>query len=470
MSKLIESMRNKDALTHNGALTHSTSLNSVVDWFFVAGASRETNERDLISLFTKAFAESPELALKVLFWARDIRGGAGERNVFKTIMRYLKETHDALFNKLLKITPEYGYWKDVILLEDINNEDIVSWLSDELDKENSLLPKWFPRKGSWFVKMHKHRGMTPKELRKFLVSRTSVVEHKMTEKDWESIDYGKIPSIAFNRYKKAFARNDSERFNMFIESVEKGDDKINTKALFPYHLYRSFLKGEKSRVINAQWKALPDYVGEGSFLPMVDVSGSMESFYGTMSISLAPIDISVSLGVYLSERNKSVFKDAFITFTSTPTLQYLKGSVTDRFIQIKGEVGYNTNLQAAFKLILDVAVRNNLSQEDLPDNILVISDMEFDSYSINGTNLEGVKLKFKKAGYDIPRLVFWNVCGREGNVPANVKDDNVALVSGASPEIIKSLLGGEDFTPKGIMLRAIESERYNIISELYKNA
>lgn len=458
MSNLINAMRQKDALTANGALTNSTSLNAVVDMFFLAGASRTMSEQNIINVFVKAYAENPTLAVKCLFWARDVRGGAGERRFFQVIMKYLSTTDEKNYINLLGHTPEYGYWKDVFTLS-TPTPILLEWMENELASSNSsLLAKWFPRRGVWFSSMHKHLGITPKQFRKMIVEKTKVVETAMCNKEWNAIEYSKIPSQAFQKYKNAFKRNDESRFTDFINAVVKGEAKVNSSTLFPYQLFQSFEKGLDSNALIAQWNNLPDYVGEGSFLPVCDVSGSM---YGL------PMEISISLGVYLSERNKSVFKDAFITFSQTPKLQYLKGNVVERFNQLRrAEWGMNTNLQAVFNLVLSKAKQNNLSQSDLPENILIISDMEFDSACGSRTNFEVIRDEFEAAGYKMPKLTFWNVNGREGNVPVSADTKDVALISGASPSIVKNVLAGKDFTPKGIMLETLLSERYEKIMVL----
>ena len=458
MSNLINAMRQKDAFTANGALTNSTSLNAVVDMFFLAGASRRMSEQDIINVFVKAYSEDPTLAVKCLFWARDVRGGAGERRFFQIILNYIVKNHPSVFEFNARLIPEYGYWKDVftVLTPKATNLD---WMKNELEKENSgLLAKWFPRKGVWFSSMHKHLKLTPKQFRKMIVEKTKVVETAMCNKEWDAIEYSKIPSQAFQKYKRAFARNDEYRFTSFIDAVVKGEAKVNSGTLFPYQLYQSFNRGMDTNALLAQWINLPDYVGEGSFLPVCDVSGSMMGL---------PMDISVSLGVYLSERNKSVFKDAFITFSESPKLQYLKGNVIERFNQLRrAEWGMSTNLQSVFDLVLNKAKENNLSQSDLPETILIISDMEFNSACRYRTNFEAIQDKFEAAGYKMPKLAFWNVNGREGNVPVSADTKDVALISGASPSIVKNVLSGKDFTPKGIMLETLLSERYEKIMAL----
>jgi len=461
MSNLLNAMRQHDSETANGAVTHSTSLNAVVDMFFIAGASRQMTEQSIINVFVKAFDQDPVLAIKCLFWARDIRGGAGERRFFQIIMKHLIKSipYEELVDQLMVLVPEYGYWKDVFQLER-PTPDNLDWLVRQLDENpnKGLLAKWWPRKGEWFSHGHKFAKMTPKEFRKKLVNLTKVVETDMCNKEWSNITYSHVPSQAFQRYKKAFLRNDESRFTQFITKVIKGETKVNSSTLFPYQLYQSFYRGEDKNSIIAQWNNLPDYVGEGSFLPMCDVSGSMTGL---------PMDISVSLGVYLSERNKSIFKDAFLTFSGMPELQVLKGTVIDRFNQLRtAHWAMNTNLTAAFELILTKAKNAGLPQSDMPDTILIISDMEFDPAWMGKTNYETIQLMYENAGYVAPKIAFWNVKGREGNVPVNAKASNVALISGASPAIVKNVLAGKDFTPQGIMLETLNSDRYKVLGNL----
>lgn len=453
-SKLVVASRQNDTFTSNGAVTHSTSLNCLVDMFFLAGASRKMSELDIVKIFSAARAESKELAYKCLFWSRDVRGGAGERRFFHVIMKHVREHHSKEWKQLYKHIPTFGYWKD--LLQTAPNEELINFVIAHL-KEDGLLCKWMPRQGDWFRAVRRVMNIPPKDLRGILVRGTKVVEQQMCAKEWDKINYSHVPSIAFNNYKKAFARHDPNRFTQFLEDAVAGKEKINAGAIFPYQLYESFKKGENRDSIIAQWNNLPNYVGEGSFLPVCDVSGSMQGM---------PILISVSLGVYLSERNKSVFKNAFITFNGKPKMMYLNGTVVDRFQQLEQsdrEMCQNTDLQATFRLILDVALNNKLSQEDLPSTIVIISDMEFDAACGRTNNLEAIKKQYTQAGYITPKIVFWNVKGRVGNVPAQANEKDVALVSGASPAIVKNVLSGVDYTPRGICLETLLSERYSPI-------
>jgi hypothetical protein len=329
----------------------------------------------------------------------------------------------------------------------------------------NLMSKWLPRQkmiinGVNFTNhLKKYLGLSSKEYRKLIVSLSNTVEQQLCAKQWENVEYTKVPSQAMNKYRTAFYKHDESRFKMFIDSVSKGEATIKADAIFPYQLYQAINRDENKQAIEAQWMSLPNFMQDSKerILPMCDVSGSMNGL---------PMDISVSLGIYISERNTGIFKDAFITFTSHPTMQYLTGTFSQRCNQLKGAVGYDTNFVGAFEMILDKAVKNNLSQDEMPTMILVISDMEFNSSHIKGnsvTALNAIRQKYSDAGYVAPKIVFWNVNGRQSNVPTNVTDRNVALVSGASPSIMKSILAGKDFTPMGVMLTTLNSKRYENI-------
>lgn len=455
-SALIDATRQNDASTYNGALTHSTSLNNCLDLFFIAGASRNMSEQAIIRMFEGARTENLNLAYKILFWARDCRGGSGEKRFFQIVARHCYNNHFNEYKQIAMWIPKYGYWKDIFKIETPNDYNLER-LSSHLKQGDNLLAKWFPRKGEWFTAMHKFLEITPKALRKQIVELTNVVETKMCNKEWDKVDYSSVPSVAMNMYRNAYAKHDATRFNTFNEKVISGKAKINASVLHPHMLYQSYYNGQDVKAIEAQWMNLPNYMSDSTdrILPVCDVSGSMTGL---------PMDVSVSLGVYISERNKGVFKDAFITFSNTPSMNYLKGSVIDRFRQLSNaKWGMNTNIQAVFELILRSAIDNKLSQREMPTKILIISDMEFDSCA-RGTNLTGITSQYTSAGYKMPTLVFWNVSGRQGNVPASKNMKNVGLVSGFSPAILTSVLAGKSFTPQSLMIEAVTQERYNAIN------
>ena len=460
MNNLINATRSNNSLTDNGAVTHSTSLNYCLDLFFVAGASRRMSETEIIVMFERAFGEDQDIAVKILFWARDARGGAGERRFFQIIMKHIAVTYPEMFEILMVQVPEFGYWKDVFQIE-TPNENNLNWLKFQLEESPNagLLAKWFPRKGPWFVAMHKYLKVTPKEFRQHLVSMTKVVETQMCAKQWSQIDYSHVPSIAMNKYRQAFFKNDQERMSQYIEMVKQGVAKINASVIYPYQLFQAFAKGDEPNAIEAQWYAMPNYMAGSTerILPVCDVSGSMTGL---------PMDVSVSLGLYISERNEGIFKDAFITFSDKPEMQYLKGNVSQRMRQLaRADWEYNTDLMAVFKLILNSATANKLPESEMPTKILIISDMEFDEATGDRrTNLDAIREMYAQHGYTLPQIVFWNVNGRLGNVPAQAKDPGIGLVSGFSPAILKSIIKGEIYSPTQLMMDTLMVERYKRIT------
>lgn len=470
--KFIDALRQEDMLTENGMTTNSTSLNACVDLFFNIGAMRGQDKQCLIRTFSLAFNEDPKRAMKLLFWARDIRGGAGERQVFKDILVYLAENHDLALKPNLHLIPEYGRYDDLLVLVGTCMEkDAFALISEALTAQNQLAAKWMPRKGQAAEKLRAFLKLSPKQYRKTLVNLTNVVETKMCAKEWDSIEFGKLPSVASARYQKAFGKNAYESYSAYIASLVKSEAKINAGAVYPYDVTKSLNHGNVT-VANEQWKALPNYM-EGAkdmILPIVDVSGSMSCPAGG-SKSVTCMDVAISLGLYISERNEGPFKDAFITFSDTPQLQVLNGSLNDRYIQMsRADWGMSTNLEATFKLILDQATKHKLSQDEMPNKILILSDMEFNSATRGGgwrneaawnpTAQQMIEQMYTDAGYKIPQIVYWNIQSRNGGVPVAFDKTGTALVSGFSPAIMTSLLGGDIESPQQIMDKTILGERY----------
>lgn len=461
MNNFITALSTHDTFTENWAVTNSTSLNYVLDLFFIAGASRGMPEDSILKMWDKAYIQNPELALKCLFYARDIRGWLGERRFFRTIWNYLDSSITKKFEHLV---PEYGRWDDLF---ETSIDYIVNCISNELKSPTNqlgLLAKWMPRK--WLVfnkvlkglrKKYPNMNITSKFLRKFLVNNSSTVEQLMCSNQWEQIIYDSVPWNALLRYSPAFLRHDKVHFIEFLK--QEWSSKMST--IFPHQIYQLFKKqGVTKEVINKYWNELPNYISENtSFLPVCDVSGSMSGL---------PMLVSVSLWIYLSERNKSSFKDAFITFSENPKLHYLQWSLTDRFSQLEysdwADWGLNTDLHKVFTLILKRAKETNLDQSDLPTHIIIISDMEFDQGVTDETNYEVIKREFKDAWYVLPKVVFWNVRGRDWNVPVTSQTKNTLLVSGFTPSIMKHILTNTVPTPEGLMLEVLTQERYNCIS------
>lgn len=453
------------ARTHNGALTNSTSNDPIVDFFFVAGASRTMSENDIVSMFARAYGANREIALRTALWTRDARGGAGERQTFRRILRWIENNHNDDLVAILPRIPELGRWDDLLVLQSRLGLTIAVDMIRQalLVDRNGLCAKWMPRKGERAAWLRSALGMSPKQYRKTLVTLTNVVETPMCANTWEAINLEHVPSVASARYRKAFKKHLPERFVTYAQKVEKGEAKVNAGAIFPYDVIKPLSNryGRPSQaeiqVANGQWEALPDFVGEGSFLPVVDVSGSMMS---EVSKGTRALDISVSLGLYLSQRNKSAFKDVMMTFSESPQLQRVTGTLMQRIDQtISMHWGMSTNLQAAIKKILNHAVTYNVPAADMPQSLLIISDMEFNA-CMSGTNYQSMKAEYARHGYEMPNVVFWNVNGRVGNNPVTTKDDGTALVSGFSPSIVKNVLSAKRMNPLEIVLNTVMADRY----------
>jgi len=467
--KLVDALRQNDTFTENLMPTHSTSLDRCVDLFAGIGSARNWSEDEIESAFVRAFEQEPLIAMKILFWARDIRGGAGERRVFRVITEYMNRNpnYDWALYKNIGLIPEYGRWDDLF---ELNEEYSLPMIEHALlEHENGLLAKWLPRKGPFANKVRKFLELTPKAYRKLVVGLSSTVEQNMCAKDWDTIKYESVPSVAMSKYKKAFKRNDDARFSAFIDAVVKGETTIKAGVLFPYQLYQAYKRREEPMAIEAQWMNLPNYMEDNPhrILPMCDTSGSMLGSYSGHNSNLVPIDISVSLGIYISERNEGEFKDAFLTFSRNPQMQYLKGSFTARCKQLeKAHWEMNTNLGAAFNLLLRKGLELNIPQNHMPNMILIISDMQFDScvYQPDSNALQMIKNQYEASGYEFPKVIFWNVNARVGKMPVSYKDKNTGIVSGCSPALLTAILSGESLTPRDLMLRTINVPRYEAIT------
>lgn len=458
---LFDAMQNGTHTT-NGMPAFKSTNNALLDFFTVAGDSRNT---DVTKQFLAAFADNQEIAVRTLLWTRDSRGGAGERNTFRKLMGVLaREDSFQHMKGVIALTPEVGRWDDLLVLIGTKHEsDAIAAIRAALQKQNGLCAKWMPRQGEVAAKLRIALGMTPKQWRKTLVTLTNVVETKMCNREWTAIEYPKVPSRAIGKYAKAFGRQDGTRFTAFKQAVAKGEAKINAGGVFPYDVVS--LLNRDPALAEVQWKALPDYV-QGSnerAICVVDVSGSMAS---RVAGSVSAMDVAISLGIYTAERLQGVFKNTFITFTDNPKIVKFKEGATlaQRVREAKRDVGYSTNLEGVFNAVLRAAVQNKVPEDQMPTKIVMISDMQFNA-QVRG-NLSIVPLiqqKYAAAGYKMPTLVFWNVnAAVYGNKPATMMDRGVAMVSGFSPAILTSILSGKGDSIE-LMLDAVGKVRYNYI-------
>lgn len=471
MTTFVEAVKNQESRTSNGMKAHKSTTNNVVDLFFKIGASRG---KDIIPAFVAAFVEDRELALRVALWSRDVRGGAGERKLFRDILAHLETVDTDAAKALLSKVPELGRWDDVFIFKTQEMKDIAfTMLKNALTDGNGLAAKWTPRKGPIAVEFRKFLGWSPKQYRKTLVSLTNVVETQMCANDWDNINFNHVPSLASARYKKAFNRH-TPKFAEYVQALVSGDAgvKVNAGAVFPYDVIKgvssyNFAKTEKDHII-AQWDALPNIIGDANILPLVDVSGSMGCKAGghKSKTDLTCMDVAVSLGLYLADKNTGKFKDTFITFSERPELLTLRGNVVEKAAQmVKSAWGMSTNLHAAFDLILDVATKHDVPQSEMPEMLLIMSDMQFNSCTrFDDSAMEMIERKYSAAGYTAPQIVFWNINSSD-NVPVTSDKSGSALVSGFSPAIVKALLAADmsEFTPYGIMMKTISDARYDVI-------
>jgi hypothetical protein len=475
VSKLITVMqKNPIGFTENGAFTNATTSDAVTDLFFVAGATRSRTEGQILDQVKAAWAANPELTTKLLFWARDVLQGAGERRFFRIALKGLAQEHAEKLAPVVRLVPEFGRWDDLLTLFGTPLEGpALAAIRDGLEARNGLAGKWLPRQGPEAVKIRKALGLKePKAFRRLLVDLSKTVEQQMSAKKWDEVNYSHVPSIAAKKYRKAFLKHDEARYKEYILDIATRPDsgaKINAKAIFPHDVVKAALQDKNSadeiKLLDAQWKALPDFLagknGQGRrILPVVDVSGSMY-----MALSPRPIEVSVSLGIYVAERNTGPFKDHFVTFSSTPELVKLKGANIREKVEMlsKADWGMSTDLNKVFKLILRQATTHDVPAEEMPEIVLVMSDMEFNAAGGGKTPFEEIQADYKQAGYAMPKVVFWNLAARSkaGNYPVIQTEPHTALISGFSPSILKPVLAGEIPSPYGVMLEVLNAERYS---------
>lgn len=447
---------NKFTRTENGAIALNTTSDARLDLFGTIGALRETDESRIITLFSEAYAQDKLFATKIVFYARDIRCGLGERKTFRTIIRYMAEHHPEALRPNLDLIGVYGRYDDLYELIGTPLEDdmwkiMKNQFEEDLKNLNkgktiSLLAKWIKTADASSPETRKLGILTAQKLGypvynfkrivRSMRKQIGVVESLMSAGKWNEIKYPEVPSRAMMIYRRAFAKHDPEGFAEFINKADKGEVKINASTLYPYDIVEKILYGrENNKVLEAQWKALPDYVEQGTnALIMADVSGSM---YGR------PMETSIGLAIYFAERNTGAYHNLFMTFSSNPQIVTLKGeTLFQKVNNVKNaNWGGNTDLKAAFEKVLDIAEKNNISQEEMPKAIVVISDMEIDYCgNKNWSFYDKMEKKFQKAGYIIPNVIFWNVESRHDVFHADAKRKGVQLASGQSVTVFKQVL------------------------------
>lgn len=458
-------VRNQATFTTNGMPALKSSGSAVTDLFYEIGAMRG---KDPVPAFAAAFGENKDHAMRIALWARDVRGGAGERKIFRDILLWLELVNPEAAVLLALKVPEIGRWDDLLVFSGSPLKRLAyALIGRALIDGNGLCAKWMPRKGAIAEELRAYIGLNHRSYRKLLVELTKVVETQMCAQNWDEINFSHVPSVAASRYRKAFYRH-TENFAEYVKRIKNGDKavKVNASALYPHDLTSKLRVVENSTEgdhIQAQWDALPNYVGDASILAMIDVSGSMSCPVGN-SKTVQCIDVAVGLGLYLADMNKGAFKDTFLTFSEDPKLLHIQGSLAEKHAQMKHVAwGMNTDLGKALDIVLCTAVTHSVPREEMPKMLLILSDMQFDGGVNTGSAMAMIAKKYAEAEYTMPKIVFWNLNAQAENKPVSLNESGVALVGGFSPAILKSVLANDldSFSPESIMLRTIMNERYD---------
>ena len=479
MSQLFDAVNNVTT-TENGALTHKSSLNKVLDLFSMGGAMRNRPTTDIVSIVKSAYAEDNLKTIETLLYLRDIRGGQGERKIFREGIKALKESLNT--SALIKAIVEVGSWKDVFTIFTV--DEYAPFVKEAYEKHISedkydLMEKWMPSIGGGKNKeaeaLASKLGLTPKQYRKYLSkarATLNLVETNMCSNKWGEISYSGVPSRAGLLYRSAFIKHDNDRYRKYLADVmsDKEGVKMNAKTLYPYEITKKIIESfdsyssSEDESLEALWKSLPNYCGDENALVVADTSGSMTCFGGM------PMAVSTSLAIYFAERNKGAFHNEFITFSGRPVFHQFKEDMTlsERVAEmIRMNICDNTDLKKTFEILLERAKKYNIPKSEMPKTLYVVSDMEFDIATYKGSrafNSDVIRKMYEDAGYDMPNLIFWNVNSHQNNVPVTFNEQNVALVSGCSPSVFGMAISG-DLNPLKFMLNAIEVERYKSLAE-----
>lgn len=478
--------------TENGALGYRTTMNPLLDINFKVSSFRGASELQIAAAFREAVAFDREMALRWLFFVRDVRGGLGERRLFRVAMADIIKLNAKLGIPLLKLLPEYGRWDDLISIMGCNKEAdmhihllVATQLSNDIkamraNQPISLLGKWLPsvnaspKSRKIAVKLCSALGLSEREYRKTCVALrkyTNVVETFMSARRWNAIDYSKVPSRANIVYKDAFLKHDSHRRKEFLEKVETGEAKINSGVNFPHDIVAKYRCGY-DQALEVLWKALPNISLGDNTLVVADCSGSMSSTI--VGSSARAMDVSYAMAIYFAEHATGAYANKAILFSSRP--QYIDFSTDDNLFKKINRLNRfndcsNTDIAKTMSLILDTAVKGKLLQEELPKSIVIISDMEFDdgTTGTSTTLFNTISKGFQAAGYSMPRIVFWNVCSRTGAIPMTQNANGVALVSGFSVNIVNMVMSGR-LDPYECLKEQLMKERYNPVAEAVKES
>lgn len=481
----VESGLHNITTTDNGAISNKSTNDKVLD-FFSKAPSLRSDISAAVDYFHEAFDENPSLALKALFYVRDVRGGQGEREIFRSICTWLACNHPDAIIRNIPNFHIFGRWDDLYTLvaHELTMRPALAFMRKQFEADMSsegnvsLLGKWLKSENASSsasrrlgTLTRKYFGLTSRNYRKSLAElreKINIVETLMSARAWDLIDYSAVPSHAMKIYSKAFNKHDYERFENYVASVADGKEKINSSTLYPYEITRkvAMTRDETQlKVLDCQWNSLPNYlenVDNAQALVVADVSGSMETAYG----SVRPIDVAISLAIYFADRLTGPFAKHFMTFSEEPDLIRLEGDTIDEKVSSvrNANWGRSTNLANVFSLILRFAAANNVPRDEMPKKIFIISDMQFNEACIDNdkSNFEMINETYKRYGYERPTLVFWNV-NAQSDTPVTKDDVGTYLISGCSPRILKYAMNSKAVTPMELMMEVLNSERYKCV-------
>ena len=480
--------------TENGAVALKTTDDALLDYFGTVGALRTADENRITSIFEASYQARPLETIKTTFYARDIRGdeevqGLGERRVFRILLKYCALHHPEAIRPNLDLIGVYGRYDDLYELVGTPLEKEM-WTAMkkqfEEDLENmakgnaiSLLAKWIKTADASSPKTRALGKLTAQKLGydvynfkrivRAMRKQIGIVESLMSAGKWDEIKYSEVPSRAMLIYRNAFRKHDEERFSQFAQKAVTGEEKINSGTLYPYDLiekgiqsswdWRWSLTGTENNIVQAQWDQLPNYVEPGTnAIVMADTSGSMSG---------RPIMTALGLAIYFAQRNTGAYHNLYMTFSSCPRYQQIKGKTLAQIFRNLNYSGWqmNTDCEAAFNLILDTAVKNHVEPSEMPKSLIIISDMESD-YCGNRqwTFYDKMKAKFAPYGYEIPCIIFWQVDSRHDVFHADKNRKGVILVSGQSAGTFKNLIGAIGKKPLDFVMDIVNSKRYEPIT------
>lgn len=488
---MIKELNGEKTVTTNGAIAYKTSGKSLLDFNFGVSAMRNMNPMDIKDKFMKVFLEDRKTAIEYLFYLGDIRGGLGERKAFRAGMDYLIQNQPTVAKAVAHLIPFYNRWDSALPL--LENEDtqkcavelIKTQLKEDLEnardnKPISLLAKWLPSINASSSKtkskaklLCKQLGLTDRRYRKML-SRLrkylDVVEVKMSAKEWGTINYESVPSKANLLYSDTFMRNDAERRGKYLEALQNGEAKINASVANPDEICHKYIvKGGRAKdgTLEALWKALPN-LSTTNTLVVRDGSGSMT--WKTIGNGSTPLDVATALAIYMSEHNTDGWKDKYVTFSANPKVVDLSNcrSLAEKIQLSMNEADCsNTNIYATMMLILKTAWNNRMKQEDMPELVVICSDMQFDGrrHNFNSSLFDEIARKYESVGYKLPRICFWNLSGHlDSTIPMQQNDLGLILCSGFSINIMKMFMSGK-IDPYEVLLDTLHSNRYDKVRE-----